>query len=158
MTNEMLFTIGIFFLLQVINVVLNTLKTLIMAKTDNKHASAIINAVTFGFYTAVVQQIGKMDLIITIPVTMVTNIIGVYLTYIIMDKARKDDLWKVEIYSKNIDRIIKALEKLDIGFIYNAYNVITVYCYTQAESTVVKTLIEQEKEIKYNITVITKKF
>lgn len=156
--NEMIWTVALFFGLQLVNVILNTLKTLIMAKSDNKHASAIINAATFGFYTAVVQQIGKMDLMITIPVTMVTNVIGVYLTYLIMRKARKDDLWKIEIFTDNEINIICAeLEYHKIAHTKFTDKVVTAYAYTQVESEKVDRIVKTYKA-KYNITVITKKF
>ena len=103
-------TIGIFFTLQVINVILNTAKTLIMTRTNNPHLSAVINAITFGFYAAVVKQIAGLDLTITITITVVTNVIGVYLTYWIAGKLQKDNLWKIEIYSKNADGISTQLE------------------------------------------------
>ena len=155
---EILTIAGMFFIIQLINVILNTLKTLIMAKTDNKHASAIINAITFGFYTIVVQQVANLDLAITISVTIITNIIGVYISYGIMHKTRKDNLWKIEIVSKypgRLDCIERYLTKYEIPFVRITDKVLNVYSYNQTDSITVKSLIENYS-CKYNITVIEK--
>lgn len=151
--------IGIFTALQVINVVLNTAKTLIMARTDNPHTSALINAVTFGFYTVVVKQIATLDLLMTTIVVIVTNVIGVYLTYWIANRLKKDSLWKIEIYCKNLDGVKSHLYGFQIPYAEITPEIITVYAYTQADSRTVKQIIETTPfEIKYNITEVTKKF
>lgn len=151
-------TISIFFTLQLVNVILNTLKSLIMAKTDNRHLSAIINAITFGFYAAVVQQIGALPLTYTIPVTMVTNLIGVYISYAIMGKMKKDNLWKIEIYSENqTPHIIDELLTQSIAFVPITPQVTTTYAYTQEESAEISRIIKKY-HAKYNITEITKRF
>ncbi len=155
---ETIMTIATFFALQLINVILNTLKALIMAKTDNRHSSAIINAITFGFYVAVVQQIGSLPLTYTIPVTMITNIIGVYVSYAIMAKVKKDNLWKVEIYSKTrMESIVNELYEYTIPFVQITPQVVTAYVYTQSESHEVSRIIK-DHGAKYNITEITKRF
>ena len=131
---KILQTVVIFFVLQLVNVILNTLKTLIMAKTDSKHASAIINAVTFGFYTAVVQQVATVDLYITIPVTVITNIIGVYISYWLMNKCKKDSLWRIEIYVKrkqHMIEIISEIEKNNLQGVQVNEHLLTVFSYCQ---------------------------
>lgn len=151
----------IFFVLQLVNVIFNTLKTLVMSKTDSKHAAAAINAITFAFYTAVVQQTARLDLVITIPVTAVTNIIGVYISYWILGKIRKDQLWKVEVYAKNAIGLGEKCDLWEIGYTYLANNVINVYCYTQAQSKLIADWIKEQPKhmnVHYNITVINKKF
>lgn len=151
-------TIVIFFVLQLVNVILNTLKTLIMAKTDSKHASAIINAVTFGFYTAVVQQVATVDLSITIPVTVITNIIGVYVSYWLMNKCKKDSLWRIEIYVKrkqHMIEIISEIEKNNLQGVQVNEHLLTVFSYCQKESEQIKRLIEKYN-CKYNVIEIGK--
>lgn len=162
-TNELLATIALFFGLQVINVILNSVKTLIMAKTDNAHMSAGINALTFGFYTLVVNQIAHLDLWVTVPVTVVTNVIGVYLSYWLFRKLKKDSLWKIEIYCPqqyDHEIIIAECQNAKIPFAETSPNFLTVYCYTQAHSRAVKDALKLTAEhgTKYNITEINKKF
>lgn len=154
--------IVIFFLLQFVNVMLNTGKTLIMARTDNPHASALINAVTFGFYTTVVKQIATLDLSITIVIVIITNVIGVYATYAIVHKLKKDNLWKIEIYTPNPETQQNIITELTAGNVANASinpHFLTAYCYTQNESAYTAQVIKGAgKGVKYNITEITKRF
>lgn len=148
----------IFFVLQLVNVILNTLKTLIMAKTDSKHASAIINAVTFGFYTAVVQQVATVDLYITIPVTVITNIIGVYISYWLMNKCKKSSLWRIEIFVKKSNHMNEIVIALDEHNVENAIvndRLLNVYSYCEKDSIITKTLIEKYN-CKYNVIEIGK--
>lgn len=154
---ELITTVGIFFILQLINVILNTAKALIMARTDNPHLSATINAVTFGFYTMVVKQIAELDLSITIVVVVVTNVIGVYLTYWITNKVKKDSLWKIEIVSKRaIPDIAEEFTNNKIAFVTINEKVLTAYSYTREESTVIRKILS-DKKMKYNVTEITRR-
>ena len=144
--------------LQLINVILNTFKTLIMAKTDNPHASAVINAVTYGFYTAVVQQVAQVSLMVTIPVTIATNIVGVYVSYWLMSKARKDSLWRIETYIKRpeyMPDIQKQLSDNDIQFLPIENNLIIIYSYCQKESAIVRDVLKKYN-CKYNVLEIGK--
>lgn len=150
--------IALFFLLQFINVMLNTAKTLIMARTDNPHMSALINAVTFGFYTAVVKQIATLDLGMTIAVVVVTNVIGVYATYAIVNRLKKDNLWKIEIYIGTNLRLREALEATGVPMTKTAPQMVTMYAYTQSDSERIKCALHNNSCKKYNITEITKKF
>lgn len=162
--NQVINIAVIFFILQLINVILNTAKTLIMTRTDNPHLSALINAITYGFYTAVVKQIATLDLSITIAIVIATNVVGVYFTYWLKTKFKKDNLWKVEIYvPSDIGQTLltKTFEKANISHVLTAPNFITAYCYTQQESAIVNKTIKMigvENNIKYNITEITKRF
>lgn len=151
-------TIVIFFVLQLVNVILNTLKTLIMAKTESKHASAVINAVTFGFYTAVVQQVATVDLYITIPVTVVTNIIGVYISYWLMNKCKKSSLWRIEIFVKKSNHMNEIMTALDENGVENVIvndRLLNVYGYCEKDSVITKKLIEKYN-CKYNVIEIGK--
>lgn len=155
---------GIFAVLQLINVVLNTAKTLIMARTDNPHMSALINAVTFGFYTVVVKQIATLDITMTTVVVVLTNVIGVYLTYWLARKLRKDTLWKTEIYISDPEvmaSVKTALQVFEIGYAENSPEVLTAYCYTQQQSKDTADAIRGAQTrctVLYNITEITKHF
>lgn len=160
---EMIKIIILFAICQTINVILGTTKTLVMTKTNNPHASAFINALSFGFYTIIVKQVAGFDLYITATITVVTNIVGVYITYAIMWKLKKENLWKVEIYIPNENDYsitVRELETANISFNKFAPNFITAYCYTQKDSKKVSEILNLVKEhgMKYNIVEITKKF
>ena len=69
-------SVGIFFICSLINVMLSTCKTVLTIKAT-KGVATLINACTFGFYAIVVKQLASFDLIYTVSVTIITNIIGV---------------------------------------------------------------------------------
>ena len=87
--------IVVFFVCSLINVILNTLKTIIMHK-EKKISSTIINAITYGFYAIiVVMTASALDLWVTILITIVANAIGVYGSMWLLEKFKKDSLWEI---------------------------------------------------------------
>ena len=85
----------IFILCSLINVGLNTAKTIIMHK-EEKISSSIINAITYGFYAIiVVMTASALDLWITILITALTNLIGVYGSMWLLEKFKKDSLCEI---------------------------------------------------------------
>lgn len=87
--------IVVFTVCQFINVALNTAKTIIMHK-EEKISSAIINAVTYGFYAIiVVMTAGSLPLWITIMISALTNLFGVYGSMWLLDRFKKDSLWEI---------------------------------------------------------------
>ena len=67
----------IFTVCSLVNVILSTMKTILTVRST-KVVASIINAVTYGFYAIVVKQLASLDLTVTVIVTIVTNLIGVY--------------------------------------------------------------------------------
>jgi hypothetical protein len=85
----------VFFICSLINVILNTLKTIIMHK-EQKISSTIINAITYGFYAIiVVMTASALDLWITILITILANAIGVYGSMWLLEKFKKDSVWEI---------------------------------------------------------------
>ena len=68
----------VFVVCSLVNVILSTLKTLIMVNAG-RGSAIIINAVCYGFYTLVVKQLTSVDYITAVTVTIIPNIIGVWL-------------------------------------------------------------------------------
>lgn len=100
--NQMTEMIILFIVLQLVNVVLQTLKSIITVK-GTATQSALMNALAYGVYTVIVvftagEFTGNylIDLGIKIAVTMGTNLIGVYISAWILKRFKKDKLWKVE--------------------------------------------------------------
>lgn len=141
----------IFFVIQLVNVVLNTLKTIITAK-GKKIPAAIINALTFGFYAIVVVLTAQYEnLWITVGVTIVTNLIGVYGSIWVLDKLRKDKLWEitatVATKEQKTQMCCALFEKeimYNVGEVHNIRAleyVFHIYCPTQKESAEVKKIL-----------------
>lgn len=151
--------ITIFFVCSLINVILSTLKTLIMVHAG-RNAAIIINAITYSFYTLVVKQLASVDYATAVIVTLLTNTIGVYLSYAIMAKFTKAKLWRITATlktAKEKENCIAQLKKYNIGFTDVAdSNAVDIYSYTQEESSIIKNILGNYK-YKYFIQEMNKK-
>lgn len=152
----------VFFICSLINVMLSTLKTILTVKAS-KGVATIINAITYGFYAIVVKQLASLDLITTVTVTVVTNIIGVYVSMWLLEKTKKDCLWKISVTTKD-NTLVEKLEKFSISYVMNpvqykkqTYYNIDVFSENQKDSSIIEDILKEYK-VKYNITEINKKF
>jgi hypothetical protein len=145
----------IFVVLSIINVVLNTFKTTITVK-GGKLAAALINAVTFFVYTYVIIYTScDLPMFLKASVTAIINFVGVYAVKWFEEKARKDQLWKVEatIPAKYTEAVHFDLKDIPHNYIENVgkYTIFNFYCATQNDSTKVKDIINQY-EAKYFVS------
>ena len=150
----------IFTVCSLVNVILSTMKTILTVRST-KIVASIINAVTYGFYAIVVKQLASLDLTVTVIVTIATNLIGVYLSMWLMDKMKKDCLWKISVTTKN-KSIAKKIENFDIEYTMSpiqykneTYYSIEIFSKNQKDSSIIKNILNEYK-VKYNVTEITK--
>ena len=144
-----IFTISSF-----INVMLNTIKTIIMYKNE-KLSSSLANAVTYGFYTiVVVLMAGDMSLWLKVLITFITNFFGVWWSMAILDKFKQDKLWEIVATTKreNLAEIRDYLSMHEISFNYNVTDnykdtkiVFRIYSENQEQSIIIKKILK-----KYN--------
>ena len=150
----------IFTVCSLVNVILSTMKTILTVRST-KVVASIINAVTYGFYAIVVKQLASLDLTVTVIVTIATNLIGVYLSMWLMDKMKKDCLWKISVTTKD-KSIVKKIENFDIEYTMSpiqykkeTYYSIEIFSKNQKDSAIIKNILNEYK-VKYNVTEITK--
>lgn len=145
--------IVVFFICQLINVALNTIKTIIMYK-EEKISSSLINAITYGFYAIiVVMTASSLPLWLTIVITFITNLIGVYGSMWVLDRFKKDSLWEIVATVGCLDNerfyLIKVLNQENISFNWFATDnnpneyIFHIYSKNQKESQFIK------KELDY---------
>lgn len=146
-----------FIILNIINVVIQTIKSLATVKCG-KGVAAIVNAVAFGLYTIVtVYMLCELPLMWKASIVALCNLVGVFLVKWAEEKARKDKLWKVELTVRQTRTSVLAreLEELNIPFNYienvGKYTVFNIYCATQKESAFVKDLTTRHNA-KYFVT------
>ena len=136
--------IVVFCICSLVNVILSTLKTLIMVNAG-RGSAIIINAVCYGFYTLVVKQLTSVDYMTAVTVTILANIVGVWISYKIMDLFKKDKLWRITVTLKNkkaLDEWRENLEKYNIGVTpIEKTNSIDIYSYNQKESAIIKNIL-----------------
>lgn len=139
----------IFVILNVVNVVIQTVKSIATIKCGRVPA-AVINAVAYGLYTiVVVYTVCELPLWLKAAVVAVANLVGVYIVKLLEEKKRKDKLWKVEatIPHTNTDQLHYELKVRNIphNFIEDVgqYTVFNIYCETQKESAIAKVVLDQ---------------
>ena len=139
----------IFVVLNVVNVVIQTVKSIATIKCGRVPA-AVINAVAYGLYTiVVVYTVCELPLWLKATVVAVANLVGVYIVKLLEEKKRKDKLWKVEatIPHTHTDQLHYELKARGIphNFIEDVgqYTVFNIYCETQKESAIAKVVLDQ---------------
>ena len=142
----------LFIVMNILNVIIQTVKSIATIKCG-KMAAALVNAVAYGLYTyIVVLTMCDLPLLAKCVIVALANFIGVYVVKYFEEKARKDKLWKVEatIHNQGIDPhyddCLVALRHAGVPHNYidaNKYLIINAYCATQAESRVVKAILDQ---------------
>lgn len=152
--NEKLFIT--FVILNIVNVIIQTVKSLATVKCG-KTVASIVNAVAYGLYTVVVvYTVCDLPLWLKVVVVGVANLIGVYVVKLIEEKSRKDKLWKVECTVPQENAYYLAIElknQVPFNYIENVgkYAIFNIYCATQEQSATVK-LILNEYNAKYFVT------
>lgn len=152
--NEKLFIT--FVILNIVNVIIQTVKSLATVKCG-KTVASIVNAVAYGLYTVVVvYTVCDLPLWLKVVVVGVANLIGVYVVKLVEEKSRKDKLWKVECTVPQENAYYLAIElknQVPFNYIENVgkYAIFNIYCATQEQSATVK-LILNEYNAKYFVT------
>ena len=141
----------IFIALNIVNVIIQTVKSLATVKCG-KTVAAIVNAVAYGLYTVVVvYTVCDLPLWLKVVVVGACNLIGVFCVKWGEEKARKDKLWEVRatVYEPYTESLHHDLENADIPHNYipniGKYTIFNIYCETQAESKRVKGLLDYHK-------------
>ena len=85
-----------FFMISLLNVILSSIKSICTVRYG-RGVNVFTNVIAYSFYVIVVKQTADLPLTITIISTAAANALGVWLSYIILDRLQKDRLWKVEV-------------------------------------------------------------
>lgn len=144
----------IFIVLNILNVILQTVKSICTIKCGKGMAS-LVNATAYGLYTVVIiYTVCDLPLWLKALVVALANLVGVYVVKWLEEKSRKDKLWKVEMtaYNRAIEEVLKSanlsysvVETSTQTYIFN------VYCPTQKESLAVKQ-IANDYNVKYFVS------
>lgn len=139
----------VFIILNVVNVVIQTVKSIVTINSG-KWVASIVNAVAYGLYTIVVvfMSCEGLGLLWKALIIGVANLVGVYVVKLVEEKTRKDKLWEVratinradfEYVKQFIDLKIVPANYIDI----DKYFIVNFYCATQKESAMVKELLDK---------------
>ena len=140
----------LFIVMNVVNVVIQTIKSLATIKCG-KTAAALINALAYGLYTYIIVLTNcDLPLLAKCLIVASANFVGVWVVKLIEEKARKDKLWKIEAtfahkkeFALNLD-IWARVNHITYNYIdIEKYYVVNFYCPTQKESAIVKEFINK---------------
>ena len=146
-----------FIILNILNVVIQTIKSIATVKCG-KGIASIINAVAYGLYTIVtVYMMCELPLFWKAGIVALCNLIGVYIVKLGEEKTRKDQLWKVEatvpkelLYTVEESLLIKKIPHNCLRTTGD-YSIFNIFCATQKESTEVKKILDKY-EAKYFVS------
>ena len=146
-----------FIILNILNVIIQTVKSIATVKCG-KTAAAIINAVAYGLYTIVtVYMMCELELWLKALIVALANLVGVYVVKLLEEKARKDKLWKVEAtvlrgWTKELHRAL-VIAEIPHNYLENVgkYTLFNIFCETQAQSTKAKHILDSF-EAKYFVS------
>lgn len=137
----------IFITLNIVNVILQTIKSIATVKCGKVIAS-LVNAVAFGLYTVVVvYTVCDLALWVKVAVTALTNLVGVFVVKWIEEKARKDKLWlvKMTVPTINNEQAQHLLQQANISFNYidiSKYFIFDTYCESKKDTDIVLKICE----------------
>lgn len=144
--------LAVFVILNVLNVVIQTVKSIATIKCGAWSAAGI-NALAYGLYTVVVVYMNAdgLGLLWKAIIIGLANLFGVYVVKVIEERSRKDKLWKVEatVYRGWTTQLHQALMHADVPHNYlenvGKYTLFNVYCETQADSVKAKEILDKYK-------------
>lgn len=140
---------------------MSTTKSIIQIR-GTKLAAMLANSIYYAFYTIIIIfTVAKftdneiLNIIIKIIITFITNMLGTFISMTIIEKLRKDKLWKIELtthteYAEEIHQQLKAIPHSFI-IINDKHTVFAVYCETGHDSDHVKNICAKYK-VKYFIS------
>lgn len=137
----------IFIVLNAVNVVIQTVKSLCTIK-GGKVVAASANAIAYGLYTVVVvMTMCELSIFWKVVIVGLCNFVGVFIVKWLEEKARKDKLWKVEVTvpAEEVERLKAVSDSLKLSYNYvdiQKYALFNFYCPTQSDSTMVKNMLE----------------
>ena len=89
--------LALFVILTIVNVILNTARTIITVK-GGMFWSSFIAALAFGFYTIVIiYTVCELPMWMKATVTALANFVGTYFVKWLEQKVKKDKLWMVDV-------------------------------------------------------------
>lgn len=163
MENYLTIGILIFFGINLVNVMLSTMKSILTIKSTRLIAT-IFNASSYGFYALIVKQMSGFDTYVVVTVTIIANLIGVYFSMWLLDKLKKDKVWKIQIVASENDFTQLKMQFINHGISFNNYDIYTkyglsvgvdVFSNNQTESALVKEILAHYK-VKYNVSELSK--
>jgi hypothetical protein len=128
-----------FFIISLVNVILSSAKSICTVRYG-RGINVLANVISYSFYVVVVKQTADLPLEITVVSTAAANALGVWLSYVILDKLQKDRLWKIEVVVDKdcTEALHKELNDIPHNYIdIGPRTLFNFYCCTRKETSMV---------------------
>jgi hypothetical protein len=148
--------LGLFIVMNVLNVIIQTIKSIATIKCG-KTTAAAINALAYGLYTYIIVLTNcDLPLLAKCLIVASANFVGVWVVKFFEEKARKDKLWKVEatVMADQAEKVKWQFENRNIPYNYidiGKYVIFNAYCQYQFESAKVREILS-EYNAKYFVS------
>lgn len=148
-------SIIIFITIQFVNVLLSTLKSIITVN-GSKETAAVINAISYTFGAVITKLITKQNFTVIVGITFISNLVGVYLAKIIVEKTKKERLWTITatVRGASKDFVENSLKFRGVQYTLipcaNDRYLFNIYSKSKGESLIVKEILGGSNA-KYNI-------
>lgn len=145
----------IFITIQFVNVILSTIKS-ILTVNGGKWTAAVVNAISYTFGAVITKLITTHDFETIIIVTFVSNLLGVYIAKVIMEKIKKERLWTITatLRGSNKNDVEESLRHRGVQYTLmpavNDRYLINMYSKSKGESHIIREILENSNA-KYNI-------
>lgn len=150
-------TLWLFIIFNIINVIIQTIKSIATIKCG-RWGAAIINAIAYGLYTyVVILTMCDLPLLAKCLIVASANFVGVWVVKFFEEKARKDKLWEVRATAlrEDVAELSACFERHKLPYVClrttGERAVFNIYCSTQADSAKVKTILS-EFDVKYFVS------
>lgn len=147
----------LFIVCTAVNVILSTIKSIATIK-GGKFMAALMNALTYGFYSWVIilTTNDNLSTVSKMLITAACNFVGVYLVKLIEEKTRKEKLWNIQATIPFEETHSLAAESKEQKLIFNytpigKYTIFNFYSYSRGESKEVAKLL-QRHNAKYFVS------
>lgn len=146
-----------FVLLQFLNIIIATFKSVLLIKGTKLHA-ALLNAVSYSLGIFITYYVSnEISIYYSIPITFVLNLFGVYLGLSILEKIRKDELWRISTTVKFdlVKDYIKELRQVGVQLMpyetgRSDYTVVDIFSNNREETKMIQPILQKYK-VKYTI-------
>lgn len=145
----------IFIIIQFVNVILSTIKSVVTVN-GGKMSASIVNSVSYTFGAVITKLITKQSFETVIIVTLLSNLIGVYIGKWIIEKTKKERQWTITatLRGSNKDGVEGGLRHRNIQFTLmpaeNDRYLINIYSRSKGESAMIKEILDGENA-RYSI-------
>lgn len=154
--NYLTMDIAIFVLLQIINVILSTVRS-ILTVSGSKMTASLMSSVSYTVGAVITKLLTQQAFEVVVVVTFFTNLVGVYAAKLILEKTKKERLWTITatLRGEQKDGMEKDLLNRGVKFTLcpalNDRFLINIFSYSRGESAIVKEIL-QKYNTKFTIT------